>query len=256
MQVGKKFERMIILWIQLALVTTSFGATESKPKYGPRASPKAVPLSQSYDYSGDKKNKTPHFWALISYYIGQFNPYSCSSASLAMVVNAARAGLPKTAQDKVITENDLLDKADVENWKKRLSPGGLEGVYGSTLTLLGRVSEMAFKEFGFPKATVKVIPVSSATDQKIRQEVIRLLKSQAFIIANFDQKEFTDDAQVGHFAPVGAFDEKRARVLILDPDREYYEPYWVSLDSFLKGMATLDPYEKKPRGLIAIFPNT
>jgi hypothetical protein len=244
-----------LLAIQLAYLPSGFGgAGQSKPKYGPAQEPIAVPLSQSHDYFNKGEGKASHFWALISFYIPQFNEYSCSAATLAMVLNAARAGVPKTAKDKVISEKELLDKFNIEHWKERLNEGGFKGKYGSSLDLLGRIAETAFKEYGFPKTRVKVLHVNSSTNEGIKAEVLKILKSKAFLLINFDQREFTDDAQVGHFAPVGAFDEKNNKVLILDPDREYYEPYWISVAAFLKGMATLDP-EQNYRGLIAVFPN-
>jgi hypothetical protein len=72
------------------------------------------------------------------------------------------------------------------------------------------------------------------------------------LISNFNQKVFTDDSEVGHFAPVGAFDPEKSRVLILDPDREYYEPYWVSVNDFIDGMNTKDSSGDQYRGYLSI----
>ena len=71
---------------------------------------------------------------------------------------------------------------------------------------------------------------------------------------NFLQSEFTGDPEgsIGHIAPVAAYDENKKQVLILDPDRDYYEPYWVSDEQALKGMATLDKGAGKYRGYLVI----
>jgi hypothetical protein len=53
-------------------------------------------------------------------------------------------------------------------------------------------------------------------------------------------------------APIAAYDQKNSRVLVLDPDREWYEPYWVSEDSLLTGMATEDTTAHAFRGYIKI----
>ncbi len=73
-------------------------------------------------------------------------------------------------------------------------------------------------------------------------------------MVNFLQSELTGDPEgkVGHVAVVGAYDEKNSRVLILDPDREYYEPYWVSVDTLLKGMNTQDKDSNRNRGYIVV----
>ena len=73
-----------------------------------------------------------------------------------------------------------------------------------------------------------------------------------FIVANFNQKVFTVDTDAGHIAPVGAYDAEKRRVLILDPDREWYEPYWVSEERFIEGMNTKDSENNQFRGYLVI----
>ena len=53
-------------------------------------------------------------------------------------------------------------------------------------------------------------------------------------------------------APIAAYDAKMHRVLVMDPDREWYEPYWVSDQRLLEAMATIDPETSKPRGYVKI----
>jgi len=57
---------------------------------------------------------------------------------------------------------------------------------------------------------------------------------------------------VGHLSPVAGYDSKEKRVLIFDSDRQYYEPYWVSEEVFLKGMNTPDKGSDAFRGLLWI----
>jgi hypothetical protein len=215
-----------------------------------------VPLARSNSYFKSPGHAAPDFWSLIGYYVPQFNGAACSVASVAMVLNAARAHLPLTADDQVVSQQALLDKIDVENWKQRLSKEGHEGQHGMTLDQLARATEATFKSYGFKNASVKPVHVLNRLAQT-RKEIVEALKKneespKTYIIANFNQKEFTDDAEVGHFAPVGAFDWEKNRVLILDPDREYYEPYWVSFDTFIEGMATDDSTSKNKRGYLLI----
>jgi hypothetical protein len=252
---------LILMLAQSLVLAASTGFASditpgSKPKYGPRGNPRAAPLALAPDYFKSAGHPAPDFWSLIGYYVPQFNGAACSVASVAMVLNAARARLPLTADDQVISQQALLDRVDVENWKQRLSKDGYEGQHGMSLDQLARASEAALKSFGFKNASVKAVHVLNRLAQT-QKEVVEDLKrnelsSKNFIIANFDQKQFTDDAQVGHFAPVGAFDAEKQRVLILDPDREYYEPYWVSVDTFLAGMATDDSASRNKRGYLLV----
>jgi hypothetical protein len=240
----------------LILGFTLSARSETKPKYGPAPNPRAIPLARANEYFKSKAHAAPDFWNLSGFYVPQINGYSCSAASVAMVLNAARVGLPKTADDKVILQEELLDRVKVEDWKERLSPAGAKGAHGMDLDRLRSAAEAAFRQFGFPKSTVEAIHLDD-TSVASKKRVLDLLKKNErsaddFLIANFDQKAFTDDAEVGHLAPVGAFDEIHKRVLILDPDREYYEPYWVSVDDFIAGMATRDSGGSKNRGLIYI----
>lgn len=237
------------------LFTSIFAqAADTKPKYGPSGAPRAVPLAQSNQYF--RTAIATDFWSLIGFYVPQFNPYSCSAASLSMVLNAARVGLPKTADDTVVTQKALLEKVTVEQWAARLSEPGVDGAHGTGLDRLSRIAEAAFKEYGFDHVAVKAIHLTDAS-AKTKKELIEVLEANEkspkdFIIGHFNQQAFTDDADAGHIAPVGAYDAKNQKVLILDPDREYYEPYWISVDTFLAGMATRDKASDGQRGYLVI----
>lgn len=152
-------------------------------------------------------------------------------------------------------QKDLLEKVNVEHWKALLSPEGHEGHHGTTLEGLGRITEAALKAYGFPSASVHV--VHAETSPASKKALIAALKeneksARNFIIANFNQQSFTDDADAGHIAPLAAFDSGKNRVLVLDPDRDYYEPYWVSVDTLLAGMATKDKGANANRGYLMI----
>lgn len=233
---------------------SDLGAFDLKPKYGPSLEPKAIPLHSAFSFFQNPTQNQDQFWALISYYVPQANGASCSAASAAMVINAARAKLNKVASDKVITEKMLLDRIKIENWHLRLHPGGDHGKHGIHLDGFAKVMQQVFLQNGFPKAKVSAVHVNG-TDEKSKSSVVHALMKlslKSFMIVNFNQKSFTNDADVGHFAPVAAYDPKAGKVLILDPDREYYEPYWVSVDSFVSGMVTTDSSVSTNRGYITI----
>ncbi|MEQ1920433.1 MAG: phytochelatin synthase family protein, partial [Elusimicrobiota bacterium] len=81
------------------------------------------------------------------------------------------------------------------------------------------------------------------------------LSDRDFLIALYMQSVFTGDPEgaVGVYAPVGAFDPARDAVLILETDRKYYEPYWVSLNTFVKALSSLRDAEGKPAGGLVLI---
>ena len=57
-----------------------------------------------------------------------------------------------------------------------------------------------------------------------------------------------------HVATVGAYDEKSRSVLVLDPDREWYEPYWTSVDALFEAIADPSSDSEKKAGWIVFNP--
>lgn len=225
----------------------------SKPKYGPEGKSIAAPISRN----SSGITSSSDYWALSAHYVPQFNGAACSVASLAAVLNAARDSTKLTSDDKNILQEDLLKKVSAEHWSDRIeSKLGWKGEHGITLDPLANVVKAAFEEYGFKNVKVRAVhadKIDYAFKQKVRQDLIANESSRKnFIIANFLQSKFTDDSDAGHISPVGAFDAAHDRVLIMDVDREWYEPYWVSLDAFLYAMNTFDKSANKNRGYIFV----
>lgn len=226
-------------------------ASETKPKYGPEA----TVLSRSHEYI--QHAKAPDYWALSPYYVPQQNGASCSVASVTMVVNAARVGRNLTSDDQLATQSDVLDKAHDDFWKKTVgvSSLGMVAAKGVTLDELKTVALEALKAYGV-EADAEVFhadDLSDATRSKLHQALVENEKSaRDFIIINFNQGVYTGDSDAGHIAPIGAYDAKNHRVLVMDPDRQWYEPYWVSEETLLKGMATQDKASQRNRGYLWI----
>jgi hypothetical protein len=258
----RNFGALVTLIGLTAMDSYGLDSPATKPKFGPAGSPYAITLSASHGYFQSVKHPAPDFWALIGYYIPQYSETACSAASLSMVLNAARTSLLKTSEDKLILQPNLVEKTDVEHWKERLSePGyGPKKLHGTTLEVLRKIAEKAFQDNGFTKAAVEAVHVNDLSEKnlsKIHQLLITNEKSSNdFILANFNQQTFTDDSDAGHFAPVGAYDSETKKVLILDPDREWYEPYWVSEKKFVEGLHTKDSENDDYRGLLVIRLNS
>jgi len=242
----KKIANFVALGALLTQLSTGLvlAANSPKPKYGPEAQT----LNQSHEYLSN--HKAPDFWALMPYYVPQQDEKSCSLASTTMVVNAARAHLKLGSEDGLATQPEVLKKAGNNYWKGAL---GITG-RGVTLDHLKEVVADALKAYGVEVASVEAIHAVDLSEKMktvLHQALVENEKSDHdFIIANFNQGVYTGDAEAGHIAPVAAYDATKKRILLLDPDRHWYEPYWVSEETFLKGMATRDSDSKLNRGFV------
>jgi hypothetical protein len=205
-----------------------------KAKYGPMA----TPLSISHDYM--RESPATVYWALSPYYTAQQTDSACSLATITMVINAARAGIALAAADELVTQDGLLKRVQNKQWERAVAPNG-PGVSLDELSTFLDASLRAYGINNFAIETVHVSNTAPATADKLHRILLANEASVgSFVIAHFIQSAFTGDAEVGHIAPVAAFDAKRGRVLIMDPDRQWYEPYWINEDQFLKGTASQD----------------
>ncbi len=241
--------------VQAKPVPTPNEATHKNPSEVQREKPKygadAVPLSVSHEYF--KTHDAPQFWSLIPYYAPQQTGGSCSAAAATMLINAARAGKKLNSDEPLALESKVIQKSKSQAWKFSVGMLGR----GVLLDDLGPYVEASLKAYGVVPAAVETIHAEKDS-KKVRERIHEILvesekNPKIMILANFVQGVFTGDAPVGHYAPVGAYDSEKKRVLILDPDREWYEPYWVSENVFFNGIATVDPSNQgKYRGLIRV----
>jgi hypothetical protein len=243
----KFFISIIILLLPISVFAADPApASPPKPKYGSMA----TLLSQSHEFI--QKHEAPDYWVLSPYYLPQQDDKSCSVASVAMVMNAARSGKKLTADDELVTQSGLLKKVGDKKWLDAVGANGT----GVSLDELGTLIEKSLKSYGFEKAIVKVIHTedqSADSKKKLHEDLLENEKSNKnFIILNFIQGAYTGDADVGHIAPIAAYDAAKGRALVFDPDRQWYEPYWVSEETLLSGMATKDKTSSHFRGYVKV----
>jgi hypothetical protein len=194
----------------------------------------------------------PDFWALIPYYVGQHDDVSCSLASLTMVVNAARHTTPLGSNDELVTQPLLRRRVANASWERGLAPDG----QGVTLEELARLARESLQAFGLVPERVRVTHVPEASPEALAELRRSLLASETserdFLLFNFLARTYVGVGDYGHVAPVGAYDASARRVLILDPDRTWYEPYWIPDEVALAGMATDDAVSGRARGYLYV----
>jgi hypothetical protein len=200
MRMTKNFIRLLAVLPAFALA-----AEAPKPKYGPEAK------TLSTDHAYLRRAEAPDYWALSPYYVGQQTGAACSVASVAMVMNAARAAHPLaalTSNDELVSQSSLLKKTADEAWaqatdeSKSLSKG-------VTLDRLGEIVGKAFKAYGYERASVQVVHFDDASEKSLSALRAALEANEKsaddFVILNFNQGIFTGDADAGYFLRILAY---------------------------------------------------
>lgn len=202
------------------------------------------------DHRYIRTHDSPVYWGISPYYLPQLTDASCSLASATMVINALRIPQMQYANQKLATSNSVVHSTN-DSWANDVKQGGM----GVTLDQLGSFLSKAMKTYRILSTNLEVIHATEVKEfaTKFHQALLEGEKTgRTFIIVNFDQKFISGTESVGHFAPVGAYDVTTQRVLIMDPDRELFEPYWVPEHQLVKSMETDDTDAHKSRGFIVV----
>jgi hypothetical protein len=245
----------LVVWVAALVLfpVPGFGA----PKYGPDAKPLSAQTHSAYF----RENPATDFWRLIPYYIPQSTPSGCSAANMTLLLNAARSHGPLTADDKLLTfESFARDYAGDADYTKAIL-GGKKAL----LTLmtkkplananLAKVLGNAARKLGISSSPAVQLRVIDQADRvRARADFEKALaenekSSGDFIFFSYMQGRITGDPEGGaHVATVAAYDAKTKSVLVLDPDREWYEPYWTSVDALFEAIADPASDSRKESG--------
>lgn len=204
------------------------------PKYGPNAQP----LSRRTNINYFQRNPAPDFWSLMPYYLPQPTGRACSAANLTLVLNGARSSRDLKSDDKLLTIVDFVKNYTDEAYEKAVLGDGPMERGNVTNKNMARLLNLAVEKLKIKeKGTLAtVVDLDTENEAKGRKAFVAALKENEksaddYIFISFVQGVLTGDPEGGaHVATIGAFDEKRGLVLIMDPDREWYEPYWAPVD--------------------------
>ena len=81
-----------------------------------------------------------------------------------------------------------------------------------------------------------------------------LTNTNQFLVVNFSRKTLAQ-AGNGHFSPVGAYNEKENKFLVLDVAQFKYPAFWVDANLLWKAMNTEDSVSGKNRGFVIVTAN-
>lgn len=246
--------RIAILFVCLYLSQVSVAF--SGPKYGPKVQPLSAKTNNQYF----RNNDAPDYWALSPYYIPQETPRGCSAGNLTMLLNAVRDAKTLQSDQELVTYKSFIESFTDAPYKAAIT--GATKTTGENFSNknLTRLFAEAVKKLTKGAAATKVefFEVDQKNIEKSRAAFIKALKeneksSNDFIFFSFVQGAVTGDPEGGaHVATVAAYDNKTGLVLVLDPDRQWYEPYWVSANDLFDSIRDPKSDSRKEAGWIYI----
>jgi hypothetical protein len=207
----------------------------------PKYAEGTIPLHKDHVYL--RQNAAPDFWLINSYYVGQFNDYSCSAASVVAVVNALLSANDRDAVDSFqnLKQQEIIKKVKSLPWEDLVVEKGHNGKHGLTIAQLQSVTKEALGIAGLNnyQAALKQFERNELKALKmILEENER--SSNDIVMIHFIQDILTG-AKGGpypHISIIGAYDKQRTRVLVMDVDRSWYVPYWAPVDKLLLAVNT------------------
>lgn len=210
--------------------------------HNPFCEPASTPLSQ--ENSLFEGSDAPVFQSLRSGFVTQFNDAACSVASVVTILNAMLILLNRKPDFGAITQEKILEKVRAANWAERISREGFQDRRGLPIGELGIVLKNTLEQFDIPYKTFAVVPLGKDLPNisDLKEELFHRMAGlgsigNCFIAAHFNQGIFIKGLHLPHISPVGAVNPEKKSVLILDVDPYVKEPYWVSFDTFFKGLS-------------------
>lgn len=183
------------------------------------------------------------FFHLVTTYVAQEQPSFCGVASSVMILNALPIASPPAEPGALFNQTNFFNEAG-----NRVRPR--EDVLRGGMTL-----ETIADLLRTHPTEVKAVYASDTTLEAFRDLAAKnLAKADDYIIVNYQRSELGQET-TGHFSPLGAYDEKTDRFLLMDVARYKYPPVWVEAATLFKAMSTLDLDSGKSRGFVVVSPS-
>lgn len=219
-----------ILLLLLALCAPA--ATAGEPKYAPAGGFTAVPLTADSAYF--RAAPAPDYWNLSAFYMPAHKGWSVGAASLAMAYNALfSAGRARGDEEENLAPARVVAVSSA-------------AAHGLTLAGLALAAQELISTCG-ARGEVRAVEPPDASPASLAAFRAALRAGEADP-ADVMLLHFTQDLVTGapggpfaHISPVGAYDAGTGRVLVLDTDRRWYEPYWAADEQLLRALVNATP---------------
>ena len=184
------------------------------------------------------------YFPLASNFLTQKTQAYCGVASIVMVLNALAVPAPPVPEYtpyRTFTQDNVLDERT-----DAILPREVLARQGMTLDQIGGI--LATQPV---KAEVHHASDTSA-DEFRKLASAYLAEPGHFVIVNYLRKAIGEETG-GHISPLGAYDAKADRFLILDVARYKYPPVWVKTAEIFDAMNTPDASNgDKTRGFVLV----
>jgi Phytochelatin synthase len=184
------------------------------------------------------------YFPLASNFLTQKTQAYCGVASMVMVLNALGLPAPVVPEYepyRTFTQDNVLsERTDAVLPRDTLAHQGM------TLDQLGGILETH-------PVKAEVHHAADSSVEEFRKLASAYLgQSGHFVLVNYLRKAMGEEAG-GHISPLGAYDAKADRFLILDVARYKYPPVWIKTADMFAAMNTPDVVnDNKTRGFVLV----
>jgi hypothetical protein len=178
------------------------------------------------------------YWTLSEQYVTQRSGNFCGVASGVMVLGALQVTAPMDDQlgAPVFTQDDFFNECA----RRVLSPTLMPGM---TIDQLADLLQCH-------PAKAHAVHAADTTLADFRTLAAKNLATAGdYVIVNFDRAGLGQE-HMGHISPLGAYDAKADKFLVLDVARYKYPPVWADAAALFAAMSTDDFVSGKTRGFV------
>ena len=189
----------------------------------------------------DESQAKVDYFTLSEHWVTQDTQGFCGVASAVMVLNALQVAAPASKQwDPYRSFNQQNIFNDAAN---RLHPAETVNKGGMTIDQLADLLQCH-------PAVATPVHAKASSVEAFRAEAAKNLATPGdFIIVNWDRGKVGMDT-MGHLSPLGAYDAKADKMLVMDVARYKYGPHWVDTKMLFDAMNTDDLSSQSSRGWV------
>ena len=225
----------------LAAVAAAMLFAKTAPAQHAPLPPSLVALdSQEGQRLFDEADARADFYALSEQLVTQRSGNFCGVASAVTVLNALQ--VPAPADDGTGAPYFTQDNF----WNDRA-----KGVLSPTL-MPGMTIDQLVDLLQCHPATAQATHAADTTLDAFRALAAKNLATPGdYLIVNYDRAGVGQE-HMGHISPLGAYDSKADKILLLDVARYKYPPVWVDTAALFAAMSTNDFVSGKTRGFVVV----